>query len=77
MLRLENIKITNEIAEADFYPEQETKPGHIVVNLQTEEIDSIVHVPGYEFMYPGHARETLVEMSNSNDKRTERIIMWY
>lgn len=77
MLRLKNIKINSEVAEADFYPEDSETKGHIVVNLHTREIQSIQHVPGYEFMYPGHARHRLVEMAKEHDESSESLVMWY
>lgn len=77
MLRLKNIKISNDIAEADFYPEDQEVSGHIVVDLQTEEIQSIQHVPGYEFMYPGHAAGKLIDMAEKHDESSESLVMWY
>lgn len=77
MLRLENIVIGEKIAEADFIPEDETKSGHIRVNLETEEIESVDHVPGYEFMYPGHARQRLVRMAKEHDTRTSCLVVWF
>lgn len=77
MLRLKNIKINNRFAEADFYPEDIENPGHIVVDLESEEILSIRNVPGYEYMYPGHARKKLVQMANEGNASAECIVVWY
>ena len=77
MLRLENIVIGSKIAEADFFPENEKLSGHICVNLSTEEIEHIDHVPGYEFMYPGHARQRLVRMAKEHDTRSSCVVMWF
>lgn len=77
MLRLKNVKIGNEIAEADFYPEDGQKAGHIVVNLSDEEISSCVDVPGYGASYSGHARQRLVKMAKEKDIRSECLVMWY
>ncbi len=77
MLHLKNIKIDGDRAEADFIPETETKTGHIVVDLPSEEIIQIQQVPGYEYMHPHHARITLVEMAKAQDNRTERTVIWY
>lgn len=77
MLRLKNIKINSEVAEADFYPEDSEICGHIVVDLHTEEIQSIQHVPGYEFMYPGHAAWKLIDMAKEHDESSECLVMWY
>ena len=46
MLRLEKIRIENERAEADFYPENVQQAGHTVVDLSSEEIVSCTDVPG-------------------------------
>jgi hypothetical protein len=77
MLRLKNIQIKNDIAEADFIPENESECGHIVVDLKSKEIVSIKNVPGYEYMHPGHARAKLVEMAKAKDSRSECTVMWY
>lgn len=77
MLRLKNIIIRSEYAEADFYPEDGQKAGHIVVNLSDEEISSCVDVPGYGASYSGHARQRLVKMAKENDTRAECLVMWY
>lgn len=77
MLRLKNIRIDENFAEADFIPENSDKVGHIVVDLKSEEIKDIVHVEGYEFMYPGHARYRLVKMAQENDTRSETLVLWY
>lgn len=77
MLRLKNIKIGNEVAEADFYPEGLEKAGHIRVDLSTSEIISCDEVPGYGASYCGQARQRLVRMSKENDHREECVVMWY
>lgn len=77
MLRLKNVKIGSEYAEADFYPEDGPKFGHVVVNLSDGEIASCVDVPGYGASYGGHARQRLVEMAKKKDTRSECLVMWY
>ena len=77
MLRLKNIKITDKTAEADFYPENLDLYGHIVVDLASREIVDIRHVPGYEFMYPGHARKELVRIAKAGETRETSVVMWY
>ena len=77
MLRLKNIRIGSEYAEADFYPENIQQAGHIVVNLSTEEISSCSDVPGYGASYRGQAAQCLVKMANENDLRNECTVMWY
>lgn len=77
MLRLRNIKIKNNRAEADFYPEDSKTCGHVVVDLSSGEIISAVEVPDYGASYSGHARQRLVRMAKENDARPECLVMWY
>ena len=77
MLRLKNVKIGNEYAEADFYPEDGLNAGHVVVNLSDGEIVSSKDVPGYGASYSGHASRRLVKMAQEKDARTECLVMWY
>ena len=77
MLRLKNIKIGTNKAEADFYPEDSTRAGRIVVNLETKEIISCEDVPGFGESYRGYARLHLIKMARENNTATERTVMWY
>lgn len=77
MLRLKNIRIENGKAEADFYPEDSTTAGHIIVNLSNRKIISCDDVPGYGESYRGHARQHLLRMAEENNTATERTVMWY
>ncbi|MBQ0037747.1 MAG: hypothetical protein KBS74_03650 [Clostridiales bacterium] len=77
MLHLKNIRINEQVAEADFYPENEKQCGHISVDLKSEEISEIINVPGYELVYPGHARKKLAKMAQENDHSNECVIFWY
>ena len=77
MLRLKNIKIGNGKAEADFYPEDSEKSGHIVVSISGKEIIACNDVLGYSESYRGHAKQHLIKMANENNTATERIVMWY
>lgn len=77
MLRLKNIKIWEEKATADFYPEDGNNAGHIVVSLVDGEIVSCDDVPNYGDSYKAHARQSLVRMAKEKDNRSENLIMWY
>lgn len=77
MLRLKNIRIEGKIAEADFYPEDRDKFGHIKVDLSTNEIISCDEVPGFGDSYSGHARQRLARMAKENEQREECLMMWY
>jgi len=76
MLRLKNVKIGVEFAEADFYPEDGYDAGHVIVRLSDGEIVSSVDVPGYGASYKGHARQRLVAMAKEKDTRDECLVMW-
>ena len=77
MLRLKNVKIGNEYAEADFYPEDADRAGHVVIELVDGEIVTCTKVPGYGESYSDHARQRLVKMAKENDTRIECLVMWY
>lgn len=77
MLLLKNIEINDKTASADFIPEDSKISGHIIVDLVTEEILETEHVSGFEFMYPGHARQRLVEMAKAHDARKTCRVMWF
>ena len=76
MLRLKNIKVRNDYAEADFYPEDGNEAGHVVVDLTSGEITSCVDVPGYGASYSGHARQRLVSIAKQNTDCSECLVMW-
>ena len=76
MLRLRNVKIGVEFAEADFYPEDGKDSGHVIVRLSDGEIVSSVEVSGYGASYVGHARQRLVSMFKDKDDRSECLVMW-
>ena len=77
MLRLKNVKIGSEYAEADFYPEDGQAHGHVVIDLSKEEIISCVDVSGYGASYRGHALQRLIKMAEEKDYRSECLVMWY
>lgn len=77
MLRLKNVKIGSEYAEADFFPEDSETAGHVVVDLSDGEISVCDNVQGYGESYAGHARQRLVRMAKEKDHRSECVVMWY
>lgn len=77
MLRLENVKIQDNIAEADYYPEAKTEKDFIRINLDTREILELVITSGCEAMHPAHAMRTLIRMAEEGDTSTTRMTMWY
>lgn len=77
MLLLKNIRINNNVAEADYYPEGENRCAHIVVDTDKWEILQDNPIPGYGMMYSGHALGTLVKMTMEKSKDTERVVKWF
>ncbi len=77
MLRLKNIRINDAFAEADYYPETSEVPGHIVVNLSTEEVETLEEAKGYSDMHPAHALVALLRMAKNKDESTEKTVRWY
>lgn len=79
MVKLKNIKKSNNTIECDIYPEDSAFPGHIIVSIKTEEILSCKLPQGYEWClnHASHARWKLMEMLNNNEEITEEIlVMW-
>lgn len=83
MLRLKNIKMENNIIEADYYPESEkVRFGHVAFNTKTRE-EKIIMAEGYDREYPFMAvtgLDRLVELFNNNEISElpkERTVMWY
>lgn len=77
MVRLKNIQFCDGIAEADYYPEEGLVKGHLVVDLESEEIQSFERAGVFGDSYLGHARARLVEMYKEGIARKECLIMWY
>lgn len=77
MVRLRNIRIENGIAEADYYPEDSEKGGHIVVDLVTQEYIHREEVDDFGGSYPAHAKYCLIKMAETGDKAERRTVMWY
>ena len=76
MVRLKNVKIGNKYAEADFYPENSDRAGHITIDLSSGEV-VYNDVPGYDEEYCEQASRRLVRMAKENDTRSECLVMWY
>ena len=77
MLRLKNIKIGSNFAEADFYPEDCPTCGHVVINLPSGTIRDYSEVSGYGASYIAHARQNLVRIAKEQNQQNECLIMWY
>ena len=77
MLRLKNIRIENNVAEADFYPEDCPTCGHIVVDLVSGKVVSYSEVMDYGASYLAHARQNLLRLAAEKSLQTECLVMWY
>ncbi len=77
MLNLKNIKFEGKVVSADYYPEAETIPSHIVIDLDTGETTQLTEGPGSWAMYSSHAARALIEMFKTGDHRDSRLVMWY
>lgn len=79
MVTVKNLKRTDKTIEADFYPENSSEAGHIVVDIASGEILSRVEARGYErrFSYTAHARQALLEFARSDELPEKHVVMWY
>lgn len=77
MVRLEKIRISDKMAEADFFPEDSKVCGHVKVDLNTGEYAETVSVDGYDLGYANHAARELVRISKEGEIPESRIVMWY
>ena len=78
MITLRNIKRTNNIIEADYYPENENVFGHVAIDLNTKEIISNVDAEGYEnTTCATHAKYELLRMKDLKEFPEKRVVLWY
>ena len=83
MVIVKNIKKDNNIISCDYVPEDSEYVGHIVVNLESEDI--IEHknsgFPGVLFFkddaYALHAKTKLLEISDNKVFDEPVTVMWY
>jgi hypothetical protein len=77
MVYLKNIKIGEDIAEADYSPEDSNIFGHIVVDLKLNKISHYDNVLDYGMGYPAHAFWKLRDMYKKHETYTKCLVMWY
>ena len=79
MVTLKNIKKGNKIISADYYPEDSTEPGHIVVDIESQKIISQITAKEDEGwgLYAIHARNGLLEVAKSGKIPEKKVVMWY
>lgn len=82
MLKLINLKMNENIIEADYIPEQSNEKAHISLNVLTDE-HGTEKLEGYGSMYARMAlsglRRTLEELESGkiSEVPKERTVMWY
>ena len=71
-------KIDNEVT-AEFYIEDTSECGHIVIDINIMDIKEYSMPSGWEtdFIYLAHARDSIIRMIKENDIVEERLVMWY
>lgn len=79
MVRLKNIKRYDNMIESDIIPEDSTEYGHIIVNLETDELEMCYLPKRYEWCrsHVIHSKNKLIEISKTVDVPEEKLIMWY
>ena len=68
MVRLVNIQINDKFASADYYPENDKIGGHIVVDIETEEIVRLIKADNIGWG---------VSQARTHSADTERTVLWY
>lgn len=82
MLKLINIKVNDDILEADYIPEDSDKKAHVSFNTKKNEANTEVIVK-YGAMYGRMAINGLqriaseLESGKITDVPKERLVMWY
>lgn len=77
MLRLKRITRNDNIIEADVYRESEATPIHMIVDWKKKECLNKDEADSLGFSYIFHSFHQLVHLGESNDPRTEDLMMWY
>lgn len=79
MVRLRNLKKSDEIGECDIIPEDSKQAGHITVNLNSEKLEEFSLPEGYEWCenHVYHAARNLVTLLKGDDIPEEYLVMWY
>lgn len=79
MVRLKNIKKNNSVVECDIIPEDSTDSGHIVVNLDSGELEDFSLPTGYEWCtnHVNHAKNKLITLVKEEYLPKEKLVMWY
>ncbi|MBP3328733.1 MAG: hypothetical protein J6L91_07485 [Clostridia bacterium] len=78
MVKLKNIKISNGYIECDIYPEDSSRAGHIIVDIDTKELKEYNLPLGYEWCksHLNHAKYRMIEFVETDSIPEEDLIMW-
>lgn len=78
MVRLKNIKKTNELIECDIVPEDSESAGHIVTDFKKGKLINYSLPVGYEWCisHVMHASDNLVELSKEKEIPSTLLVMW-
>ena len=79
MVRLKNIKRNNNIIECDIIPEDSEEYGHVVVNIETADVESFRLPKNFEWCtnHVYFAKKALLKMVDDNNLLEEKLVMWY
>ncbi|WP_334160370.1 hypothetical protein [Muricomes intestini] len=79
MVRLKNLEKSNITVECDIIPEDSKQLGHIVVNLDSGELENYSLPEGYEWCrnHVHHAQMALYELAKEKNMPDEKLLMWY
>jgi len=79
MLRLKKVKKLDNEVTAEFYIEDSSECGHIVIDINIMDIKEYSMPSGWEtnFIYLAHARYSIIKMIEENNIVEERLVMWY
>lgn len=82
MVRLRNIQRNDSLISCDYYPENTTEaPGHIVVNIQSETLESeqraAYDADRKKSIYAHYAMLKLIDLKDSTTLPDKASYVWY
>ena len=78
MVVLREIKKSNRIIEADFYPEGKDSVGHISVDFMARKTVSLNNAEGYEHSSSAsHAKAELLRLAKLDSLPDVKRVYWY
>lgn len=78
MVKLKNLKRNDHIGECDIFPEDSLRAGHIVIDLDREELQEYSLPDGYEWCvnHVHHAAKGLADLLREGKMPEEYLMMW-